>query len=170
MNWIALSAAWAVARPFLEKLGKASKKLWALTKKYWKELIALAIVIFLVSFAYNKGVKDGMEESDDAWIAKYNEAVTDFNERMTALKGKSDTTVEIVDKATDELGKDLNAITDKLADEAKKPSHSQSNSVCTPMKATLNTELPDELFKAWAEMNEAGAKHNPYADTKIGDK
>lgn len=162
MNWIALATAWAAVSPFLEKLGKGLKKLWSLIKKYWKQLVLIAALIFIGSFLYNAGKKSGLAESDDAWVARYNEAVKEFNDRMKAVGGHSDDLVKVVDKATEKVEVDLDLIDKRVVDEAKKPEHTVQ---CAPNgKATLNTQLPPELFKAWADMNEAGAKNNPFAE------
>lgn len=155
MNWIVFATAWAAVKPALTKS-------WEFVVKHWKVLAVLGALVISHTFAVKHGISIGLKEGDDAWTARYNEAVADFNKRMKAVGGQSDDLVKIVDKATEKVEVDLDVIDKSVVEAAKKPEHVAQ---CAPNgKATLNTQLPPELFKAWADMNEAGAKNNPFAE------
>ena len=160
----------------LKALRKGSKKMkkaikttagWAASN--WIPLLVTGVLIASSAFWYSRGRVAGSGECDAVWIKKYDSLVEDFNKRLEEAKRSSSAVADAMDEAGKEVNDDLDGIQNslegkaRLQDKARSTSTNQAQS-CTRPKAGLTDPLPQELFDAWAKMNEAGAQHDPYKD------
>lgn len=144
----------------------AAKGIGKFVSKYWRELVLLGALIATHAFIFNQG----KEAADKLWIDKYNAKVTELNARIKALELSSVELGDEVDGAVGDVITDLDSIEEHVVREAEKEQRRESASapVCRAQDAPvrLNDPLPKTFVEAWADMNEVGAKHNPYAQPK----
>ncbi len=155
-----MAAAWMATKPIRIKAKEKAKGLFQWMVNHWRAIVLISLILAASIFIYRTGRNDGIEEADKAWTAQYNATVAEFNARMAKLRTDSKTVGDTVQDAGNKVTNEVDKIQEGLKDKAK----GQNQLTCVDNRATLNTELPPEFFKAWADMNAAGAKHNPYKD------
>lgn len=133
----------------------------------WRLVLALGLVLAYTVLVAKLAFDNGQQSADKKWIAKYNKTVKEFNARIEALKLSSSQVANNTEQALENVGDDINKIHAGVEKDAKRE-QKQSNAVtpnqCVKQRPTLNDPVPSQVLKAWADMNAAGAKHNPYSD------